>query len=264
MRSGGVLIEYGEGTDAQFVVVPSQEMFAPLPADAVRGTDRFETVFKGEDAVTSALIRLRESRKHKVGFTSGHNESLLSDLNPASSGIGIWRSRLASVGCEPVELNLISEPIPDDLDLLIIAGPKSPFKPEEVAKLKAYTDARKPVLALVGNNEPTGLDEFFKAFNLEIGRGLLIDPRLNFNRTLQLPFVPLKGNQGHPITDGLQADRAILVPNGVPIHILGQGPSAAGQTGNRADQSQPGADNLTPFRAAVVGRDRSDEPATEI
>jgi ABC-type uncharacterized transport system len=231
MRVGGVLIEYGEGTDAEFVVVPAQELFEPLSADASRAsTDRFESVFKGEDAITSALIRLRESRKSKVAFTTGHGEPSSSDLNPATQGIGIWRARLASVGCEPVELNLNSDPIPDNLDLLIIAGPKSPFKPEELAKLKAYAEQRKPILALVGNTEPAGLDEFFKVFNLEIGRGLLIDPRLNFNRTLQLVFAPLKGNQGHAVTDALQADRAILVPNGAPIHIMGQG-SSAGKPG---------------------------------
>ena len=36
MRVGGVLIEYGEGTDAEFVVVPAQELFEPLSADASR------------------------------------------------------------------------------------------------------------------------------------------------------------------------------------------------------------------------------------
>ena len=57
-QGGGVLIEYGEGTDAEFMVVPAQEMFAPLSPDAARqGSDRFESVFKGEDAITSALIR---------------------------------------------------------------------------------------------------------------------------------------------------------------------------------------------------------------
>jgi hypothetical protein len=214
------------------VVVPAQELFEPLSADASRAsTDRFESVFKGEDAITSALIRLRESRKSKVAFTTGHGEPSSSDLNPATQGIGIWRARLASVGCEPVELNLNSDAIPDDLALLIIAGPKSPFKPDEVAKLKAYADQGRPVLALVGNTEPAGLDDFFKAFNLVIGRGLVIDPRLNFNRTLQLVFAPLKGNQGHPVTDALQSDRAVLVPNGAPIHILGQGPSAPGKPG---------------------------------
>ena len=226
MRVGGVLIEYGEGTDAEFVVVPAQELFEPLSADASRaGTDRFESVFKGEDAITSALIRLRESRKSKVAFTTGHGEPSTSDLNPATQGIGIWRARLAAVGCEPVELNLNSDSIPDDLALLIIAGPKSPFKPEEVAKLKAYSDERRPILALVDNIASAGLDNFFKAYNLEIGHGLVLD-RLNFNRTLQLPFAPLKGNQGHPVTDALQSDRAVLVPNAAPIHILGQGPIA--------------------------------------
>src|SRR5208337_502314 len=165
MRVGCVLIEYGEGTDAEFVVVPAQELFEPLSADASRvSTDRFESVFKGEDAITSALIRLRESRKSKVAFTTGHGEPSSSDLNPTSQGIGIWRARL------------------------IIAGPKSAFNPDEVAKLNAYADQGRPVLALVGNTEPTGLDDFFKAFNLVIGRGLVIDPRLNFNRTLQLVF----------------------------------------------------------------------------
>ncbi|HMF37551.1 MAG TPA: Gldg family protein, partial [Isosphaeraceae bacterium] len=204
----------------------------PLSADASRAsTDRFESVFKGEDAITSALIRLRESRKSKVAFTTGHGESSSSDLNPATQGIGIWQARLASVGCEPVELNLNSDAIPDDLALLIIAGPMSPFKPDELAKLKAYADQERPILALVGNTEPTGLDDFFKAFNLVIGRGLVIDPRLNFNRTLQLVFAPLKGNQGHPVTDALQSDRFVLVPNGAPIHILGQGSSAPGKPG---------------------------------
>ncbi len=230
MRVGGVLIEYGEGTDAEFVVVPAQEMFAPLSADPAHGNaDRFESVFKGEDAITSALIRLRKSRRQKVGFTTGHGESALSDLDPRSSGIGIWRSRLASVGCEPVELNLSSEAIPDDIDLLIIAGPKTPFKTEEVAKLKTYADQRRPILALVGNTEPAGLDDLFSAFNVQVGRGLVVDTRLKFNNMIQLVFAPLKGNQGHPITGALQADRAILVPNGAPIHILGQGPSASGK-----------------------------------
>ncbi|HMF37448.1 MAG TPA: GldG family protein [Isosphaeraceae bacterium] len=231
MRGGGVLIEYGEGTDAEFVVVPARELFEPL-SDASRvSTDRFESVFKGEDAITSALIRLRESRKSKVAFTTGHGEPSSSDLNPNSQGIGIWRARLASVGCEPIELNLYRDAIPDDLALLIIAGPKSPFKPDEVAKLKAYADQGRPVLALVGNTEPAGLDDFFKAFNLEIGRGLVIDLRLNFNRNVQLVFAPLKGNQGHAVIDSLQSDRAVLVPNGAPIHILGQGPSAPGKPG---------------------------------
>ena len=229
LQGGGVLIESGEGTGAEFVVVPGQEMFEPVAANrAPENADRFESVFKGEDAITSALIRLaRASRSRRSAFITGHDESLVSDLNPAGPGIGIWRSRLSSVGCETIELNLIKDAIPEDLSLLIIAGPKQPFKPDELAKLTAYAERGGPVLALVGNTEPTGLEPFLKSFNLEIGRGLVIDPRLNYGNNLQLVFAFLKGGPKHPITASLQSDRAVLVPNGAPIHIAGQTARAA-------------------------------------
>jgi hypothetical protein len=229
MRGGGVLIEYGEGTAAEFAVVPGQEMFEPLAADPARqNSEHFESSFKGEDAITSALIRLREGKTAKVAFTTGHEEPPISDVNPASQGLGLWRSRLSSVGCEPVELNLQRDAIPDDLALLVISGPRSPFKPDEIAKVRAYSERGGPILALVGNLEPSGLDDFLRSFNLEIGRGLVVDPRFNY-RNLQLVFALLRGSQGHAIVDALQADRAILIPNGAPIHVLGLGPSAAGK-----------------------------------
>ena len=44
LHGGGVLIEYGEGKDAEPVVVRNQEMFEPIPLDQVRGgLDRFES-----------------------------------------------------------------------------------------------------------------------------------------------------------------------------------------------------------------------------
>jgi hypothetical protein len=223
VRGGGVLIEYGQGSDAQFVVVTGQEMFEPTsPTVSRQSSDRFESVFKGEDAITAALIRLREGRRSKVAFTTGHGEPPSSDLSPNSQGIGIWRARLTSIGCEVSDLNLIRDAIPGDLALLIIPGPRSPFKPEEIARLKAYADKSGPVLVLCDNTEPAGLDEFLRSFNLEIGRGLVIDPRLNFNRNVQLVFTLLRGGQGHPITDSLPSDRAVLLPNAAPIQILGQ------------------------------------------
>jgi hypothetical protein len=236
LQGGGVLIEYGDGSDAEFSVVTGNELFEPAAGGSL---ERFESTFRGEDAITSALIRLREGKKSKVAFTAGHGESAGSDLNPSGQGIGVWRARLCSVGCEPVDLNLISDPIPEDLALLVIAGPKSPFKLEELAKLQAYADRGGPVLALLGNTEPSGLELFLKSFNIEIGRGLVIDPRLNFNRNVQLVFSLLKGGTSHPITTALQSDRAILVPNGAPIHVLGL--STPGQPA-----SQPVNKNLVP------------------
>src|SRR5262249_18128417 len=54
LRGGGVLVQYGEGEGAEYRLVRNQEMFAPLSLNQMRGgADHFETVFAGEDAITS-------------------------------------------------------------------------------------------------------------------------------------------------------------------------------------------------------------------
>lgn len=243
MQGGGVLIEYGQGDDARFVSVGGREMFdQPIVERSGENIGRFETTFRGEDAVTSALIRIREGRATKVAFTTGHGESDLNDLNPNGPGLGIWKARLMANGCEIVETNLLREPVADDVELLVIAGPKEAFKSQEVARLKAYSDRGKPVLALLGNLEPAGLDDYLKSFNLAIGPGLVIDPQSNFNRNLQLIFCVLGEGVNHPITDALGAGRAVLIPNGAPIEILGTAPG-----GDQRGEAQPINRDLIPF-----------------
>jgi hypothetical protein len=223
LQGGGVLIEYGEAADAEYVLVSTQEMFEPIsPGRLAAGSDRFETTFKGEDAITSALIRLRDARKPKVAFTTGHGEASTTDLSPSGSSVGLFRARLASTGCEVLELNLLRDEIPEDLALLIIVAPRDDFKPEELSSLQRYAERGGAALVMVGNVDSSDLGPFLRWFNLELGSGLVIDPQLNFNRNVQLVFAFLKGGPSHPIVDALTPDRAILVPNGAPIHILGQ------------------------------------------
>lgn len=243
MRGGGVLIEYGEGDDARFVGVGGPEMFdQPLVERDGENLGRFETTFRGEDAITSALIRIREGRAAKAAFTTGHGEGRLDDLEPNGPGLGIWRNRLTANGWEVVETNLLREAVPDDADLLVIAGPKEPFKPQEVARLKEHADQGKPVLALLDNTEPAGLDEFLGSFNLAIRPGLVIDPQINFNRNVQLVFCMLGEGVSHPIIDALGSGRAVLIPNGAPIEILGLSTNP-----KAAEPAQPINRNLVPF-----------------
>lgn len=229
MQGGGVLLQFGEGDEARYVAVGSQEMFEPVTPDrALEAVDRFETTFKGEDALTSALIRIREGKTSKIAFTVGHGEPKLDDLSPNGSGVGVWRARLSSNGYEVSELNLLTNPVPDEIGLLVIAGPKDAFKAEEAARLKAYADRGGPVLAMVGNTGPTGLDDFLESFNIRLGKGLVIDPEVNYRHNLQIIYCFLKGGANHPVTESLGKDRAVLVANASPIEIIGTKPPAAG------------------------------------
>jgi ABC-type uncharacterized transport system len=222
LQGGGVVIEYGEGASTQHVVVRNQDLFQGIRLDPARGDQgQFASAFTGEDEITSAIIRLREGKKSKVAFTTGHGEPSTSDLNPRGRGIGNWRARLAKVGCEAIDLNLIQDDVPSDLSLLIIVAPKGPFKPDELAKLQAFATASGPVMLLLGNTEPSGLDEFLKSYNLAIGNGLVIDPRFNY-RNPALVLAPTAAAVKHPIVDSIGTTRAVLMPGAAPIHILGQ------------------------------------------
>jgi hypothetical protein len=120
-----------------------------------------------------------------------------------------------------IDLNLISDEVPADLSLLIVVGPKSPFKPEELNKLKAFAAGGGSVMLLLGNTEPSGLDEFLKSNNLAIGRGLVVDPRYLYNRIPSLVVAPTSAAAKHPIVDAIGPSRVVLLPNASPIHVFG-------------------------------------------
>jgi hypothetical protein len=243
LQGGGVVIEFGTGEGASHSVVRNQDLFLALPSDPMHpGRERFTTSFSGEDEITSALMRLREGQKTKVGFTVGHGEPSTADLNPRGRGIGTWKTRFNKVGCEVIDLNLLSEEIPEDLSLLVIVGPKSPFKPDEVQKLSSFSYRAKPLLLLLGNTEPSGLDEFLKSFNLTIGKGLIIDPRLLYAGNPSLVFGPAEPALHHQIVDALGPNRAVLLPGAAPIKILG----------SDASPGSPGAAPVDPSLVPVA------------
>ena len=132
---------------------------------------------------------------------------------------------------------------------MIVDAPKTPFQPEEVAKLRAYADRGGRLLVIAGNAEKTGLEEFLKSFNVEIGPGLVVDPRWNYNRRVQVVFAPIAGAIRHPIVDSL-ANRAVLLPYAAPIRIRNA-------VRDRPAGQSPGAgDPHPPHERRVVGRDR--------
>ncbi len=223
LHGGGVVIEYGEGENVRHVVVRNQDLFQPLQAGAPGSEqDHFASAFTGEDEITSALIRLREGKGAKVAFTTGHGEPATNDLNPRGRGIGNWRARLAKVGCDVIDLNIIQDQIPPDVSLLVVAGPKTSFKPDEVERLKAYATAGGPTLLLLGNADSSGLDDLLKSFNLALGPGLVIDPRYNYRSNPSMVFAPTSAAMKHPIIDPLGTNRAVLLPGAAPIQIAGQ------------------------------------------
>jgi hypothetical protein len=259
-QGGGVLIEYGEGKAADRAVVRNADLFEiPRAARFDPTAEQFETSFKGEAAVTTALMRLRDEKKPKVVFTTGHGEPSVEVLDENRPGLGVWKSRLTATGAEVVTVNPLTEGLPDDASLVVVVGPKTPFKPEEVARLKAYSDRKKPLLFLVGETG-TGLEGFLKSMNVEVGPGFVVEPRDNARSPDQIVVrVPNGRGAENPIVESLEG-LMMLFYRASPLKVVGAPQGAAGAANVLAVPLLHSTPQSWAETGNVVRRDEKDEP----
>ncbi len=221
----GIVLTYGEGDAAPHVVIGTRDLFEAANVPTEARADRFTSSFRGEDIVTSALIRLREGKRSRVAFTTGHQEPSTADFNPGQPGAGLWRARLGSFGTDVIELNLLRDEIPADVSLLVINGPRQPFQAGEVERIKQLIARDGRLIVLLDNRGPTGLDDLLRTYNVELGQGLVVDPAYNYRGQGQMVYVLIPPGGNHPVTESLKG-RAVLLQSIAPIAILG--PSRAG------------------------------------
>ncbi len=225
----GVLVVYGD---------PKEENHRFIPVDDLFSVDSFgsrELKFKGEDALMTALSALSEGKsKPVVYFTQGHGEFDLnnSDTSRLDEGTGALRSRLEkrNYDVRPLELGPANPKIPDDASIVVIARPSIPFAPAAIDALRRYMkppDAAKKkgklfvlfdvVLSPENTMVRTGLEDFMKEFNVEVGDQR--DPRLpiGFGQSCTNPGGVQSGADcGEPACRDLwnQGDSALQRPPG--------------------------------------------------
>ncbi|MEO8043486.1 MAG: GldG family protein [Spartobacteria bacterium] len=104
------------------------------------------TAFKGEQAITSALIDIVEGKKNTVGYIVGHKEPTLE----GASSIGILKTFIENENIQFKELNLFEMPaIPADVKVVMIAGPQYDFSDREMKLLRDFWNKDGRILLLV-------------------------------------------------------------------------------------------------------------------
>ena len=235
----GIVVIYGDGDNAPHAVVGTGELFERSTTRFRKEDDRFLSTFHGEDAITSALARLREGKRSKVAFATGHGEASARDVDPRLPGPGIWAGRLGAMGTDAVELNLIHDEIPDDAGIVVVAGPKTPFQEGEVERIKTFIARGGSLIVLVGNAGPTGLEPLLRNYNVEVGPGQAVDPRHCLSGQPALAYAPVLADADHPIVASLRT-RWVLVPGAAPLTILGPGQAGKGQGNGPGPGPNPG------------------------
>src|SRR5438552_2012606 len=135
------------------------------------------TAFKGEQAITSAMIDLVEGKKKTLGYVTGHKEPSLSD----NSTITVLKTFIENENIKFQELNLLDlDAIPADVKTMMIIGPQYDFSDREMKLLRDFWDKQGRVLLLL---DPAWKTPKLRGFLNELGVKMNDDRLMVFLRT---------------------------------------------------------------------------------
>lgn len=158
--------------------VKASEMAEIDQGNAMFGEAPKIAAFKGEQAITSAMMDLVEGKKNVLGYVLGHKEPTLVDapstISPsmapepgARSPISVLKTFIENENIKIEELNLFDVPaIPAEMKTIVILGPQYDFSDREMQLLRDFWEKQGRILLLL---DPTAKTPKLLAFLNELG-----------------------------------------------------------------------------------------------
>lgn len=174
--------------------------------------------FKGEGEFTAAILSLVAQKVPKIYLVKGHGEASLavSKTNNQRS-LSQLKIALERENMEVKDASLLGGHVPEDADVLIVAGPTRAFSPLEIKAIEGYLEkgghlllALDPLIESVGGIRPTGLESMLADWGVEVQDDLVIDPSRRIPG-YDLSAVYLDSLGQHPITKGMDGLAALFL-----------------------------------------------------
>jgi ABC-type uncharacterized transport system involved in gliding motility auxiliary subunit len=162
---------------------------------------------KIEEKLTNAIIQANKGTKRKAYFLAGHGERSITDARQGS--FTEIKGIMQEGRFEVAELKLVtSEKIPDDAEVVVIAGPKSEFMPYELKALEEFLTQRSgSVLVMVEPDSPASLQPWLEKFGVSWKPKKAVlelnELRRSANSNPVVPFIETY-SRTHPITKSAQ------------------------------------------------------------
>jgi ABC-type uncharacterized transport system involved in gliding motility auxiliary subunit len=140
--------------------------------------------FKGEEAFTSAIVSVTETKQPKIVFTRGHNEGSL-DSSERGGGYSEVKEMLERDNMTVATWDSLGkDDLPADADVVVVAGPQVAFLPPEAGALEKYLAGGgralillDPVLPGPGAPPPDlGFRGLVDKYGIRLGDDIVIDP----------------------------------------------------------------------------------------
>jgi len=126
-----------------------------------------------EASVSEAIARLSRERETWVVFMTGHGERAVDGR--ANFDLALLGAELAQQGFIVRPLNLATNPLPENTETLVIAGPRTEWLPAETESVRAFIENGGNVLWLTDPEGGASLPELRALLGVGIKDGVVVD-----------------------------------------------------------------------------------------
>ncbi len=162
-----------------------------------------------EEALVNGIVKLTRREAKKAYYSIGHHERAI-EGEAAKEAVGFSAAveALKNEGYQVEPLLLASKAdVPDDAQVLIVAGPTQRFLESEHASLVRYVARGGALLALMDPRAQTDLAPTLEKLGVKVGDDVVVD----IETLAGSPYAPFAAQYGdHPITRGFR-DAALFV-----------------------------------------------------
>jgi ABC-type uncharacterized transport system involved in gliding motility auxiliary subunit len=157
----------------------------------------------GETSLTNALQRLATAEERTIVFIEGHGDR--SPLGKANHDLQQFADELKRKGFTIAAANLATTPlIPDNADVLVIAGPRTNLLPGEVKLIEDYLSKGGNLWWLADPGALHGLEPLAKQLGISFLPGVVVDASTQLLGIDDPTFALVSDYPPHAITQGFQ------------------------------------------------------------
>lgn len=174
--------------------------------------------FKGEEAFTEAILNVTQEKQTAIYFVTGHGERQFEDFD--RGGVSGIANALKRDNCRVAPLDILTtKKIPDDCEVLVVAGPTKAYLTEELNIIRNYLENRGKLLLMLepalSPNAPTGFKTLLPEYGIAVRDDVVVYNKVNMPlfgiQTVAEIYVGKdEYAEDHPITNDLKTYNTIL------------------------------------------------------
>jgi ABC-type uncharacterized transport system involved in gliding motility auxiliary subunit len=154
----------------------------------------------GEEDITNALIKVSRPGQKQVCFLTGHGEKSVEDKGVFGYSIAAMALRRENYRTENLDLVAAGE-VPDDCDILAVAGAKSGVLDQEIQAIRRYMQRGGRLFCLFDPRFQSNLEGWVAVWGIHVGNDRIVDPSPTGQLLGRGPTTPLVNRYGaHAIT----------------------------------------------------------------